>query len=300
MVGEFQTTIRRMAEVRGVGLHTGAEVALKLCPAPAYTGILFRRVDLDGFEVPASPQYVAHVSYATALVRRGVLVATVEHLLAALLGCRVDNAMIELDGFEVPIMDGSAAPFVDLIQSAGVIELDAPRQYVRVLKPVQVTDDGKSLRISPAPAFSIHCTIEFDHPLIGRQQREVAVAQETFAREIAPARTFGFFHEVESLRKLGLIKGGSLENAIVLTHDGVLNPEGLRFPDEFVRHKIIDLIGDLALLGRPVLGRLEAVKAGHALHNALVAKLLRDPQAWELIEEDPSHLSFQWKMKNIK
>jgi UDP-3-O-[3-hydroxymyristoyl] N-acetylglucosamine deacetylase len=287
MVGEFQTTIRRAVEVRGVGLHTGAQVALKLCPAPAYTGILFRRVDLEEFEVPASPQYVAHVSYATALVRRGVLVATVEHLLAALLGCQVDNAIIELDGFEVPIMDGSASPFVDLIQCAGVIELDAPRQYLRILKPVEVKDDGKSLVIRPAPAFSIHCTIEFDHPLIGRQHRDIAVVTETFTREIAPARTFGFFHEVESLRKMGLIKGGSLENAIVLTHDGLLNPEGLRFPDEFVRHKIIDLIGDLALLGRPVLGRLEAVKAGHALHNALVAKLLRDPQAWELIEADP-------------
>lgn len=286
-MGEGQTTIAQPVEVSGVGLHTGAEVRLKLCPALAYTGIRFRRVDLDGFEVPASPQYVAHVSYATALVRRGVLVATVEHLLAALFGCQVDNAIIELDGLEVPIMDGSAAPFVNLIREAGVVTLDAPRQYLRILKPVQVKDEDRSLLIKPAPVLSIQCTIEFDHPLIGRQQREMAVVQETFVREIAPARTFGFLQEVESLRKMGLIRGGSLENAIVLTQDGLLNPEGLRFPDEFVRHKIIDLIGDLALLGRPVLGRLEAVKTGHALHNALVAKLLRDPQAWELLEEDP-------------
>jgi len=259
-------------------------VAIQLGPAPAYTGIVFRRVDLEDFEIPASPQYVAHVSYATALVRKGVLVATVEHLLAALFGCGVDNAIVELDGFEVPIMDGSAAPFVELIQAAGVLRLDAPRQYLRILKPVEVTDDGKSMVISPAPAFSIHCTIEFDHPLIGRQQREVLVREEVFTREIAPARTFGFFHEVESLRKLGLIRGGSLENAIVLTQDGLLNPDRLRFPDEFVRHKIIDLIGDMALLGRPILGRVTAVCAGHALHNALVTKLLRDPLAWEFTE----------------
>jgi UDP-3-O-[3-hydroxymyristoyl] N-acetylglucosamine deacetylase len=259
-------------------------VAIQLCPAPAYTGIVFRRVDLEDFEIPASPQHVAHVSYATALVRKGVLVATVEHLLAALYGCGVDNAMVEIDGFEVPIMDGSAAPFVELIQSAGIVQLDAPRQYLRILKRVEVADNGKKMSISPAPALSIQCAIEFDHPLIGRQQRLVEMGDKTFARDIAPARTFGFLQEVESLRKLGLVRGGSLENAIVLTRDGLLNQEGLRFPDEFVRHKILDLIGDLMLLGRPVLGRIEAERAGHALHNALVVKLLRDPQAWEIIE----------------
>jgi UDP-3-O-[3-hydroxymyristoyl] N-acetylglucosamine deacetylase len=284
LVGERQTTIQRTASIKGVGLHTGAKVQIHFCPAPAYTGIVFRRVDLEGFEIPASPEYVAHVSYATALVRKGVLVATVEHLLAAFHGCGVDNAIVEIDGFEVPILDGSGAPFVEMIQAAGLTELDAPRQYLRILKPVEVTDGGKFMVISPASAFFIRCTIVFDHPLIGTQQRDLHIANGTFSREIAPARTFIGLHQVESLRQMGLIRGGSLENAIVLTQDGVLNEEGLRFPDEFVRHKIMDLIGDLALLGRPILGRVEAVRAGHALHNALVSNLLRDPHAWEIIE----------------
>ncbi|MBI3949838.1 MAG: UDP-3-O-acyl-N-acetylglucosamine deacetylase [Acidobacteria bacterium] len=292
LVTDRQTSIRRPVQAKGVGLHTGAEVGIQICPAPAYAGIVFRRVDLEGFEIPASPEYVAHVSYATALVHKGVLVATVEHLLAALYGCGVDNAIVEIDGFEVPIMDGSAAPFVELIQSAKVIELDAPRQYLRVLKKVEVVDEEKSMALSPAPALSIHCTIEFDHPLIGTQQREVVMADGAFAREIAPARTFGFLHQIESLRKMGLVRGGSLENAVVLTRDGLLNEEGLRFPDEFVRHKIMDLIGDLTLLGRPILGRVEAVRSGHAMHNALVTKLLRDAQAWKIIEAPLS----QWRM----
>jgi UDP-3-O-[3-hydroxymyristoyl] N-acetylglucosamine deacetylase len=279
-----QTTIKQAVSTAGIGLHTGAEARLTLRPAPPYTGIVFRRVDLEGFEVPASPRYVAHVSYATALVRKGVMVATVEHLLAALLGCGVDNVIVELDAFEVPIMDGSAAPFVALIHHAGITHLDAPRQYLRILKPVEVTDKGKSMSIRPASQFSIRCTIDFDHPLIGRQERELTVGPNTFSKEVAPARTFGFLHEVEGLRRLGLVRGGSLENAIVLTPDGLLNEEPLRFPDEFVRHKMLDMIGDLALLGRPILGRVEGICAGHAVHNALVAKVLRSPTAWEIIE----------------
>ncbi len=301
---ERQTSIERSVTVHGVGLHTGAKVHMQLCPAPPYTGIVFRRVDLDSFEVPASPEYVAHVSYATALVRSGVLVATVEHLLAALHGCGVDNVIVEIDGFEVPILDGSALPFVELIQAAGVNQLDAPRQYLRILKRIEVSDNGKFMAIRPGSALSIQCEIDFDHPLIGRQQRTVEMHGNAFIREIAPARTFGFHHEAESLRKMGLIQGGSLDNAIVLTREGMLNQEPLRFPDEFVRHKILDLIGDLTLLGRPILGRVEAVRAGHALHNGLVAKLLRDPQAWKIIEAsqaiDEAHQEYEeWRMIGV-
>jgi UDP-3-O-[3-hydroxymyristoyl] N-acetylglucosamine deacetylase len=283
-VKDRQTTIKQAVSIEGIGLHTGARAHLILCPAPPYTGVVFRRVDLEDFEIPASPRYVAHVSYATALVRKGVMVATVEHLLATLFGCGVDNAIVALDAFEVPIMDGSAAPFVDLIDRAGIVWLDAPRQYLRILKPVKVADNGKSISISPAPHFFLRCAIDFNHPLIGWQERELRIDPETFARELAPARTFGFLHDVEALRKMGLIRGGSLENAVVLTEESLLNGEPLRFPDEFVRHKMIDMIGDLALLGRPILGRVEAVRSGHAVHNALVAKVLRDPTAWEIIE----------------
>ncbi len=279
-----QTTLQRSVTTVGVGLHTGAQVHLRLSPAPAYTGILFRRMDLDGFEVPAAPQFVAHTNYATTLVRRGVLVGTVEHLLAAFYGCGVDNAVVELDGLEVPILDGSAAGFVQLIQMAGLIELDAPRQFLRVLKTVEIVEGQRAISMSPANTFSIECAIDFDHPLIGHQCRAFSVTRDVFMREIAPARTFGFLQEVESLRRKGLIRGGSLDNAIVLTPEGLLNEDGLRFPDEFVRHKILDLLGDVALLGRPVLGHVRAVRSGHRLHNALVAALLRDPQAWEIVE----------------
>jgi UDP-3-O-[3-hydroxymyristoyl] N-acetylglucosamine deacetylase len=288
-----QTTIERPVRINGVGLHTGAAVHLQLCPAPAYTGIVFRRADLDGFEIPASPEFVTHVNYATALVHKGVLVATVEHLLAALQGCGVDNVFVELDGMEIPIVDGSAQPFVELIRAAGITHLDAPRQYLRILKRVEVVNDKKSMSISPAPALSIQCAIDFDHPFIGYQQRTFEMNEQHFADDIAPARTFGFMHEFESLRDMGLIKGGSLDNAIALTRDSMMNAEPLRFPDEFVRHKILDLIGDLTLLGRPVLGRIEAVRSGHALHNALVSKLLRDPQAWEIIEASGGYASAQ-------
>lgn len=281
---ERQTTLQRSVTTVGVGLHTGIQVRLRLCPVPAYTGILFRRMDLDGFEVPAAPQFVAHTSYATTLVRRGVLVGTVEHLLAAFYGCGVDNAVVELDGLEVPILDGSAAGFVQLIQTAGLVELDAPRQFLRVLKTVEIAERRSVVSLSPASTFSVECAIDFDHPLIGHQRRAFTVTRDIFIREIAPARTFGFLQEAESLRQKGLIRGGSLDNAIVLTPEGLLNEGGLRFPDEFVRHKIVDLLGDVALLGRPVLGHIRAVRSGHRLHNALVAALLRDPRAWELVE----------------
>lgn len=288
-----QTTIQHPVSINGIGLHTGATVHLQLCPAPAYTGIVFRRVDLDGFEIPASPELVTHVNYATALVYKGVLIATVEHLLAALQGCGVDNVYVELDNMEIPIVDGSAQPFVKLIRAATVIQLDAPRQYLRVLKRVEVAQNKKFMSISPASVLAIDCAIEFDHPLIGYQQYSFQMSEQHFAEQIAPARTFGFMHEFENLRRMGLIKGGSLENAIALTHDGMMNAQPLRFPNEFVRHKVLDIIGDLTLLGRPVLGHIQAVRSGHALHNALVSKLLRDPQAWEIIEAPAYQASAQ-------
>jgi len=212
------------------------------------------------------------------------MIATVEHLLAALYASGVDNAIVEIDSLEVPILDGSARPFVEMIEAAGKVLLDAPRQYFRVRKRVEITDGQKRVAIRPEAAFSLACTIEFDHPLIERQHLEAIITERAFAREFAPARTFGFLEEVEGLRRMGLIRGGSLENAIVLTREGILNKEGLRFPDEFVRHKMVDLIGDLALLGRPLLARVEAERPGHALNNAVVSALLADPQAWELVE----------------
>ncbi len=287
----LQRTLARPVEIEGIGLHTGVRTRLRLCPAPAYTGLLFRRTDLDGFEIPASPQYVARVSYATALVRAGVMVATVEHLLAALYACGVDNAIIEMNNLEVPILDGSAAPFVQMLARAGLRTSDAPRHYVRVRKPIQIGDAHQRILLSPDPAFRVSCVIEFPHPMIGRQQRELVVTEETFVEELAPARTFGFLEDVETLRQKGLIRGGSLQNAIVLDRVGLLNPEGLRFPDEFVRHKIVDLIGDLALIGHPLLARVEAWRPGHALNTTAVAALLRDPEAWELVAPSSTRMA---------
>lgn len=280
-----QTTLASAVAESGHGLHTGEPVNLSLKPAPAYTGYLFRRTDLNNFEIPAAPQYVAHVSYATTLMKQGVMIATVEHLLSALRGCHIDNCIIELDSLEVPILDGSAEEFVELIERAGVVELEAPRQFLRILKPVEVRDGNRRMRISPAPKFSISCLIEFPHPMIGTQRKRVELVDGQFVQEVASARTFGFLAEIEALRDSGLIRGGSLENAIVLTPEGgVLNDEGLRFNDEFVRHKILDILGDLSLFGMPVLGHIEAERTGHGVHTALVSRVLHDDTAWEITD----------------
>jgi UDP-3-O-[3-hydroxymyristoyl] N-acetylglucosamine deacetylase len=289
MMRARQCTLRRAIATQGVGLHTGVSVNLRFCPAPPYAGIVFHRVDLEDFEIPASPQFVTHVSYQTALVRKGVLVATVEHVIAALVGTGIDNVIVEVDGFEMPIMDGSAAPFVKLIQEAGLLEQDAPRQHIRIRQPVKIVDGPKSLVASPSDRFSIHYTIEFDHPLIGRQGKHIALSEKTFVEDVAPARTFTFLSEIEALRKMGLIRGGSLENAVVLDDTGILNEDALRFNDEFVRHKILDLIGDLGLLGRPILGHIQAERAGHAMHNALVTRLIQEPHTWEIVETGRSN-----------
>jgi UDP-3-O-[3-hydroxymyristoyl] N-acetylglucosamine deacetylase len=255
-------------------------VRLVLRPAPAHHGIVFRRADVH-VDIPASLAYLAGIDHATTLSRDGLSVETVEHLLSALLALGVDDVLVEVDGPEVPILDGSAAPFVFLIHEAGLRPQPAQRQYLKVLRPVEVVRGTKSARLVPADQFEVGYTIGFDHPLLRHQAASFVVNPETFSEAIAPARTFGFLREVETLRRRGLALGGSLENAVVIGETGVLNNK-LRFEDEFVRHKILDAIGDLALLGHPLHCRLEAVKAGHALHAALAQKLLATPEAWTL------------------
>lgn len=281
-MGKRQTTIGQSFSRSGVGLHSNSAVTLTVRPAPAYTGYLFRRSDLNLFEIPATPQSVTHVSYATTLMKSGVMISTVEHLLSALYGCGIDNAIIDVDSLEVPILDGSSREWVALITESGVSELVAPRNYLRVLKRIEVAEKNRTMSIEPANEFIISCEIDFPHPMIGLQRFELRPGIETYAREIAPARTFGFVHELELLRQNGLARGGSLENAIALTPDGILNPEPLRFPDEFVRHKILDIIGDLALCGLPILGHVHASRSGHGLHTMLLSTLLRDTSAWEM------------------
>jgi UDP-3-O-[3-hydroxymyristoyl] N-acetylglucosamine deacetylase len=278
-----QNTIARAVGTEGIGLHTGVPVHVRLLPAPSGTGIVFKRVDLDGFTIKTKVKNVARVSYATSLMRKGVLISTTEHLLSALAASAVDNAVIEINNLEVPIMDGSALPFLKLIREAGLKQQRATRSWAKIVKPVEVVDGQKRIAIYPAEDFKISYRISFNHPLIGEQERTFTINQPGYERGIAPARTFGFFDEVEMLRQSGLIRGGSLENAIVLTKTGVMNPEGLRFPDEFCRHKILDVIGDLVMFGRPLLGHVVADRAGHAMHIALVSRLLREKSAWKLV-----------------
>jgi UDP-3-O-[3-hydroxymyristoyl] N-acetylglucosamine deacetylase len=280
---DYQHTLAATIPISGTGLHTGVQVNLRVCPARSNTGILFRRTDLEGFVIEAQSRHVARVSYATSLMKKGVLISTTEHLLSALAGLKVDNAVVEIDNLELPILDGSALPFVRLIQEGGLRRQRARRTYVKVMKPVEVVEGAKRIAVYPAETFDITYRIAFSHPLIGEQVLERIPGLANYATEIAPARSFGFLEEVEMLRKNGLIRGGSLENAVVLTHEGVLNPEGLRFPDEFCRHKVLDLIGDLALLGRPVLGHVVAERAGHAMHAQLVSRLLREKDSWALV-----------------
>jgi UDP-3-O-[3-hydroxymyristoyl] N-acetylglucosamine deacetylase len=275
----FQTTIERSVAITGIGLHTAVKSRLALMPAPADTGIVFRRVDLDNFEIEAHVRNVARVSYATSLMKRGVLLSTTEHLLAALYSCGVDNVYIELDALELPILDGSSQPFIEMLEQAGVRRLRKRRRYLKVLKPLEFSDGGRRIGIYPAEDFQVRCFVEYAHPAVGAQEVEMRVGRKSFSRMLAPARTFGFVQDFEGMRRMGLIRGGSLENAIVLNESGVMNGP-LRFPDEFGRHKALDLIGDLALVGRPLLARVEAYKAGHALHTQLVTRLLADSSLW--------------------
>jgi UDP-3-O-[3-hydroxymyristoyl] N-acetylglucosamine deacetylase len=254
---------------------------MRIMPASSGTGIVFRRTDLDDFQVEAIGRNVAKVSYATSLMKKGVLISTTEHALSAFVGMGVDNAIVELDNLELPILDGSALPIVEMVQRVGLRRQKRLRQYLRVLKPVEVREGEKFIGLYPADSFSVCYTINFPHPLIGEESICVDLSRGDYARDIAPARTFGFLHEAEALRNMGLIRGASEENAIVLTRDGIRNGP-LRFPDEFVRHKVLDLIGDLSLIGHQVLGRVVAGRAGHAMHTALVSRLLRDTSSWEL------------------
>jgi UDP-3-O-[3-hydroxymyristoyl] N-acetylglucosamine deacetylase len=282
----FETSIRRPVEIDGVGLHSGAPVHVRILPAPAATGIVFVRTDLSNFRVPASWEYVARVSYATSLMRNSVLISTTEHLLSVFYSMGIDNAIVELDNLEVPILDGSGAPWIALIREAGIATLRRQRRYLRIVKPVQVETNGKRVAILPSDRFELACNVFFNHPAVGEQKLELEVNPEAYAAEIAPARTFGFEYELEAMRDMGLIRGATLDNAVCFTRTAVANPGGLRFPDEPCRHKALDLIGDLALLGRPLIGRLVAEKAGHAMHAQLVNRLMADSSFYEIVTYD--------------
>ena len=282
----LETTLKRPVEAAGVGLHSGAPVRIRILPAPAGTGIVFVRTDLDRFPVPAAWRYVARVSYATSLMNKGVLISTTEHLLSVFYSMGIDNAYVEIDNLELPILDGSGLPYVELIREAGVRTLRRERRYLLIRRPVGVRDGPRRIEILPADRFLLTCEVYFEHPLVGRQKLELEVTPERYAREIAPARTFGFFHELDAMRNMGLIRGASLENAVCFDARGVMNPEGLRFPDEPCRHKALDLIGDLALIGKPLLGHVVAERAGHAMHVALVRRIMSDPSLYELVTFD--------------
>jgi UDP-3-O-[3-hydroxymyristoyl] N-acetylglucosamine deacetylase len=248
-------------------------------PAPAGTGVVFRRVDLDGFEIEAVGRNVARVSYATSLQKKGVLISTTEHLLSAFIGIGLDNAIVELDNLELPILDGSAQPFVDLVLQAGLKRQRKKRSYLRILREIEVREGNKFIAVYPASGYTVAYTINFAAP-IGKQSFELDLSRDLYRKEVGPARTFGFLREEQAMRNLGLIRGATEANVIVLSETGVKNGP-LRFVDEFVRHKVLDLIGDLALLGRQILGRVVADRAGHAMHTALVSRLLKDRSLWE-------------------
>ncbi len=279
---DSQRTLRRQVSCAGIGLHSGNKVTLALKPAPANSGIRFRRTDLGGLEIQATISNLAGIQYATGLAQNEGSVETVEHLLAALVGLGIDNAVVELNYPEVPIMDGSAAPFVYLIQEAGIKSLPVPRRFLRITRPVELARGDKRIALYPCDHFKVTYSISFDHPLLRHQARTVGINEDSFVEQVAPARTFGFLKEVEMLRQHGLALGGSLENAVVIGETGVLN-NPLRFDDEFVRHKILDAVGDLALLGLPVVGAMRAVKSGHALNHALVRKVLAAPGSHRVV-----------------
>ncbi len=284
MTSTNQHTLAGPAIFAGVGLHTGRRVRAAILPAPAGTGIVFVRTDLGGLAVPARTEQVVGTRLNTVIGDgSGASISTVEHLMAALAALEIDNALVELDGPEAPIMDGSAQPFVEMIDHVGVRRQEAPRQYIEVLAPVIVQDGDKRASLTPARRLQIAFEIAFDSPVIGRQRVDLAVDEASFRSELADCRTFGFLHEVEALRASGLALGGSLENAVVVNGSGVLNPEGLRRPDEFVRHKALDALGDLYLLGHPLIGRYEGILAGHALNNAVCRALKAQPKAWRLM-----------------
>ena len=279
-----QRTLKNTIRATGVGLHSGKKVLMVVKPAPADTGVVFRRTDLDQIiDLPAYAENVGETTLGTTLIREGSRVATIEHLMSAFAGLGIDNAYVELSAEEVPIMDGSAGPFVFLLQSAGIDELDAPKRFARILKPIQVEEGDKWARFTPFNGFKVNFEIEFNHPIFKKRDQTATMDFSTtsFLREISRARTFGFMRDLEFMRSKNLALGGTMENAIVLDDTRVLNEEGLRYEDEFVKHKILDAIGDLSLLGRSILGEFSGFKSGHALNNRLLRKLLATPDAWE-------------------
>lgn len=280
----MQRTIQKPVRVSGIGLHTGCSVSLVLRPAPEDTGVIFRRTDLQNFEIEALRKRVSRVVLATTLMKRGVMLSTVEHLLSAVYGLGLDNLFIDIDSLEVPILDGSAFPFVEMVREAGVQEQQKERTCLRIEQPIRLRDGEKLIAVEPSSRFRVTYEIDFAHPSIGRQYLDLEVTPESYAREIALARTFGFYAEVEQLLKNGLIRGGSFENAVVLSETGIMNG-GLRAPNEFVRHKVLDLIGDISLCGYPVIGHIIAYKAGHALHTNLATELVRGASSVRLIKE---------------
>ncbi len=283
MTFPLQRTIERETSHSGVGLHSGCTVNLVLKPATE-GGITFRRTDLPGApELPAHANQVSATAMATVLGPPNAGIGTIEHLCAALVGLGIDNVKVEVDGPELPIMDGSALPFVALLRSAGLRELPTTKPLMVIRKEVRVTDGEKHLTVAPAPDYRLCCEIDFPHPAIGRQSFALALSEEAFERDVAPARTFGFSRDLEALKARGQALGGSLENAILLDEQGVVNPNGLRFSDEFARHKLLDALGDLSLLGVPLRGEVRAHKSGHALNHALVTRLLAEPDAYELV-----------------
>ncbi|MBK7863206.1 MAG: UDP-3-O-acyl-N-acetylglucosamine deacetylase [Archangiaceae bacterium] len=279
-----QRTLKAPVSCAGVGLHTGAPVTLRLMPARPDTGVVLVRTDPPRKpELQALARHVSATELATTLGQGEAKIHTVEHVLAALAGLGIDNARVELDGPEVPIMDGSAAPFIALIREAGVREQDVPKSFMVIKKAVTVSDGDKRATLGPGRGFRVDCTIDFKHPLISDQTLSLSFCDSTFVREVSSARTFGFLRDVEKLKELGLARGGSLQNAIVVDDFSILNPEGLRFPDEFVRHKMLDALGDLSLLGRPVIGHLTAFKSGHKLNHRLVTQVLSDESNYAVV-----------------
>lgn len=283
----LQKSLKASIGCTGIGLHSGRKVSMSLHPAAAGTGIVFRRTDLGGDDglIPATWDRVVDTRMATTIGNdQGARVSTIEHLMAALAGCGVDNAVIDIDGSEVPVMDGSAAPFVFLIECAGLCEQDAPRRAIKLHRPIEVGDENKFINAHPDEAFSVSFAIDFGDSVVARQELSMRLVNGTFKAEIARARTFGFLHEVDALRKAGLALGSSLDNAVVIGSDGVLNREGLRYEDEFVRHKILDCVGDLYLAGMPIIGRIQALRSGHALNSRFLKALFENRDAWSIVE----------------
>ncbi len=299
-----QRTLRTAIRATGIGLHSGEKVYLTLRPAPADTGIVFRRVDLEPVvEISATPENVGETTMSTCLVKGNVRISTVEHLLAAMAGLGIDNAYIEVSAQEIPIMDGSSGPFVFLIQSAGVEELNAPKRFVRIKKAVEVRDGDKLAAFEPFDGFKIDFSIDFNHPVLKNtvQRAVVDLSSTSFVKEVSRARTFGFMNDIEYLRSKNLALGGSMENAIVLDEYRILNDGGLRYEDEFVKHKILDAIGDLYLMGHSLIGAVRAHKSGHALNNQLLRALKADPEAWELVtfEDDSRRAPISYIMNPV-